>query len=88
VEHNDHVIDADDVGRIEFELTTDGYVASVVRRVPDGSVIWRLNSPGDGQDVFVKVELGPSELVTTSWSGWRVATDLANGAETHRTFTK
>ncbi len=88
VTHNDDVIADDQADRIELELTTNGYVASVVRRAPDGSATWRLNPPEDGQDAFVKVELRPDELVVISWSGWRVATDPVSGAETQRDFTK
>jgi hypothetical protein len=88
VTHNDDVIGDDQADRIELELTTDGYVASVVRRAPDGSATWRLSPPEDGQDAFVKVELRPDELVVISWSGWRVATDPVSGAETQRDFTK
>ena len=59
------MIDADHVDKIELQQTTDGYVASLVRRAPDGSLSWRLNPPEEGQRAFVKVELHPSELVVT-----------------------
>lgn len=88
MEHNNHVIDADQAGRMELQLTDDGFVSSIVRRTEDGSITWRLNPPGNIEDVFVSVELRPGQLVGTSWSGWRVETDLLSGTETGRSFTK
>jgi hypothetical protein len=82
------VTDPDQADKIELEQTTDGYVASVVRRAPDGSLRWRLKPPEAGPDAFVKVELHPSGLVVSSWSGWRITTDLLSGVESQTGFTK
>ena len=80
--------DATGADRLEVDLTTDGYVAALLRRAPDGSVRWQHLPPEGAEDAFVSVELRPDELAMTSWSGWRVRIDPLSGLETQRDYTK
>jgi hypothetical protein len=88
IEDNGRVTDEEHPDKLEFTMTSEGYVASVQRRSADGTLTWRLDPPDAGQDAFVRLELHASELVLTSWSGWRITTDVLSGVVAQRRFVK
>lgn len=87
-DQNGLVTDARAGSRIELELTEDGYVAAASLRAVDGSTAWRINPPDGPQDAFVAVAVDSTQIVLTSWSGWRITTDPVSGSEAERSFTK
>src|SRR5690349_15179310 len=81
-------IDVSGGGHFELPGTRDGYDSAVVRRGPDGTVMWKVLPPeGDG-DAWVDVCVEDDVVAANSWSGWLVEFDLVAGTEPERHFTK
>ena len=78
----------DGSGQLELPDAEDGYVSAVICKRPDGTVRWRALPPEGASDAWVTIRLDGDEVVTNSWSCWRVRFDLATGTETGRLFTK
>jgi outer membrane protein assembly factor BamB len=55
---------------------------------PDGSEVWSVQAPGGTGDFFTSVSFEGDVVVTYSWAGFVMRTDLETGAVIERTFTK
>jgi hypothetical protein len=75
---------------LELAPTSDGlgYIASVTRRRPDGSVAWTALPPRNADDAWTAVRVDGQQVVAYSWSCFEVRVDLSTGLEISRAFTK
>jgi hypothetical protein len=75
-------------GHVEWPDSGDGHALVIIRRGPDGVVLWQALPPDGDGDSWVAVSLRDNIVTANSWSCWQVEFELASGSETARHFTR
>ena len=62
--------------------------AHLSRKSPEGNLVWTVPPPGGSGDSFLSAHVDGSEVVASSWAGYKVRVALDTGEVLDSTFTK